>query len=219
MVGFRPAIDGDWYMSDATVVLDLALYLIQDLQAKVSRFPTCGTLGLRREKPSSWTYQKEVKGRPEGPAINHDATGAMMAWYPVADDVGLWVDLGHPDIQKAFKEHIQRRKFAERIAQSIARRNVLKTMLGVSTVCQGADGRYQVLVTKTTTANDKRALEALVDGDGEPGALMGTQERMKDLSPPAPIVVTAEEISGELSEEEESALAEAEGEADTGRLL
>jgi hypothetical protein len=219
MVGFRPAIDGDWYLSDATVTLDLELYLVQDLQAKISRYPVCGTPGIKGERPATWTFQKTDKqGEPTGDPTTRNAIGAMLAWYPVSGEVGLWVDLGHPEIQKAFKEHIQRRKFSERIAQSIARRNVLKCMLGVSTV-QAVDGRFQVLVTKTTVGNDKKQLEDMVDGDGEPKTLMGTSANVTDLSPREPILVTAEEVTGELSDEEEAALAEAAGEADTRRLI
>jgi hypothetical protein len=215
-VGFSQALDGDWFLADTSVTLDLELYLVQDLYAKINYYPVAGTLGIKTEKPASWSYSKTEKSGGETSVRN--AIGAMLAWYPVSGEVGIWVDLGHPEIQKAYKEHIRRRMFVERIASSIARRNALKCLTGVSTV-QPINGQYQVLVTKTTIGNDKKQLEDLVDGDGEPKVLMGTSANVTDLSPREPILVTAEEVSGELSDEEEAALAEAAGEAETGRLI
>lgn len=84
-------------------------YHRRDLLQKISDTPEAGWLGGSEHSP---TEEQKARGR--------------WRFIPThSNDIGLWVDLAHEDIQKIFETTDQRRLHALKIAQTIARRNGL----------------------------------------------------------------------------------------------
>ncbi|HVO85470.1 MAG TPA: hypothetical protein VMU60_13690 [Syntrophobacteria bacterium] len=134
-VAFGPSPTGNLVAVDSTLYFNVYTYFLQDLQAKLKKYPEAGTLGVRDNKPTSIKYQPKRWDRNAndgagayvnaGPEKTVQLKDLPMVFYPIEEPVGLWVDLSHPEIQAAFNEHVSRQKFGDRHARSICTRNVL----------------------------------------------------------------------------------------------
>lgn len=130
-IGFAPT--GNLVIVDKSLIFNLTTYFIQDIAAKTKKFPVCGCWGIDKEEPTAWQTKidKWVSGKNVGDVVNAKPTDtANLQFIPVKKagniSMGLWVDFAHPEIQAAFNEFTSRMKFAERIADTICSRNVLK---------------------------------------------------------------------------------------------
>jgi len=119
---------------DYTLFFNIYTYFIQDLQAKIKKYPACGVLGLANERPQQFISKKlvwkktktgksyQTEGNEE---IKTDVSDKMLKFVEIEDGVGLWIDLGHPEIRDCYNTHVQRQKFGDRHAQSICERNAI----------------------------------------------------------------------------------------------
>jgi len=109
---------GNLVCHDLTITYNLRTYFAQDLWSKWR--------GRRNDKPKSWGQLFPTVAVPKTELdITHIAV-------PCPGGVTLVLDLTHPDVIDCFNEHIGRQKFAERNAQTICRRNILRTFLAVA---------------------------------------------------------------------------------------
>ena len=131
--GYSPI--GNMTVVDKTLFFNIFTYFLQDLQAKIKKYPACGCLGLKDTKPTKiiytlqeWKTTSDGKKYPvDGQKKEVSVMDKPMAFYSIEEPVGIWVDISHPEIQDAFNSHTQRQKFGDRHAQSIVERNCLKT--------------------------------------------------------------------------------------------
>jgi len=147
-IGFAPT--GNLVIVDKSLVFNLTTYFIQDIAAKTKKFPTCGCWGTENEKPTAWQAKmdKWVQGKNVGEVVNAKPNDtANLQFIPVKKagniSMGLWVDFAHPEIQAALNEFTSRMKFAERIADTICSRNVLKAhpSIGLADISDKAVGK------------------------------------------------------------------------------
>lgn len=130
-VAFGPSPTGNLVAVDCTLYFNVYTYFLQDLQAKLKRHPDSGILGVRDQKPDKITYKErkwdDKKKRYVDTNKEHtvELKNKTLAFFPIEEPVGLWVDLSHTEIQSAFNEHVSRQKFGDRHARSIVTRNVL----------------------------------------------------------------------------------------------
>jgi len=130
-VAFGPSPTGNMVAVDGTLYFNIFTYFLQDLQAKIKKYPEAGTLGTRDREPKSYTYQgrrwdnRKKTYVADGKPREVKTDGKPMVFFQIEDPVGIWVDLSHPEIQAAFNEHVSRQKFGDRHARSICTRNVL----------------------------------------------------------------------------------------------
>lgn len=137
-IGLSPI--GNITVRDKSLYYHIYSYFIQSIQAKMDRFiwegrkktdkkefPDCAEIGIARRKP-------EKKGR--------------WAFFPTASPLGIWVNYEDPAIIDCLKEHTQRQRFGDRIAQTIVERNILKDhpAIGVSRVHPNTAGKAYVTV-------------------------------------------------------------------------
>jgi hypothetical protein len=111
-VGLSPI--GNLVITSSTLLYDIQMYFIQDLVKKVQYNKDAGRVCIE-----SMLTDKEQKGG---------------VFYRIEGSLGVWVDFGHKDILKALDTFVQNKLFAERRAQTIAERNVLKKHPALSTV-------------------------------------------------------------------------------------
>jgi len=138
--GFSPT--GNPVIIHKSLTFDLKTYLIQDLQSRIKRFPACGTVGVKGEKPKSWkaVIEKYTSGKKtyvDGAEIK-PSENANLRFIPTAklgdDVIGIWYDLSHPEVQAMLNEANRRRQFADRIATTFCERNALKAHPAIATV-------------------------------------------------------------------------------------
>lgn len=127
---------GNWAAVDYTLFFNVYTYFLQDLQAKVKKYPICGCYGVEGQRPTSVRYApenwqttqsgKRFKAEPKPEDFKEaDLSRAQLVFFSITPPVGLWVDLSHGEIQEALTQHVQRQKFGDRHAQSICTRNAL----------------------------------------------------------------------------------------------
>lgn len=137
--GFSPT--GNMVAIDKTLFFNIYTYFLQDLQAKIKKYPACGCLGVKDSKPPMISYQSQewkttAQGKrycEPGAVKTIDIKEKPMAFYSIEEPVGIWVDISHPEILAAFESHVQRQKFGDRIAQTIVERNCLKAHPAIAT--------------------------------------------------------------------------------------
>lgn len=99
-----PSPIGNLVAIERLLRFDVNMYFLEDLQVKVKNRAGAGGYGTRSIKPDVLKDKESAVMFPLGPAA-------------------LWVDVSHPDIQDAFREHIKRCKYAERMATRMCERN------------------------------------------------------------------------------------------------
>jgi len=103
-IGFSPI--GNLVMTSSTLLYDIRMYFIQDLSNKVQNNKSAGRMCMEQ----TLTEEEKKKGM----------------FLPIQGKMGIWVDLENKDVLKCLETYIQNKLFAERKAQTIAERNVLK---------------------------------------------------------------------------------------------
>lgn len=127
---------GNWSAVDYSLFFNVYTYFLQDLQAKVKKYPICGCYGVEGQRPTSVRYApekwettqsgKRFKAEPKPEDFREtDLSRAQLVFFSITPPIGLWVDLSHGEIQEALNQHVQRQKFGDRHAQSICTRNAL----------------------------------------------------------------------------------------------
>lgn len=117
-IGFSPI--GNLVMTSSTLLYDIRMYFIQDLNKKVQTNKSAGRMCME----SMLTDEEKRKGM----------------FLPIQGKMGIWVDLENKDVLKCMDTYIQNKLFAERKAQTIAERNVLKKHPALSQVYVEATG-------------------------------------------------------------------------------
>lgn len=111
-IGFSPI--GNLVITSSTLLYDIRMYFIQDLNKKVQYNKNAGRMCMEQ----MLTNEEKKKGM----------------FLPVQGKMGIWVNLEDKDILKCMDTYIQNKLFAERKAQTIAERNVLKKHPSLSQV-------------------------------------------------------------------------------------
>lgn len=117
-IGFSPI--GNLVMTSSTLLYDIRMYFIQDLNKKIQYNKSAGRMCMEQ----MLTDEEKKKGM----------------FLPIQGKMGIWVDLENKDILKCMDTYIQNKLFAERKAQTIAERNVLKKHPSLSQVYVDATG-------------------------------------------------------------------------------
>jgi len=120
-VGYSPI--GNLCVIDETVSFDTSAYFKQEVFRKWKKFRHMG----------------EFQYNP-----NEDI--AKKVFVPIIGRAGILLDMKHPESINLMNEYLNRQKFAERIAASIARRNCLKAHPAIATSTIKFKGR-QAIVT------------------------------------------------------------------------
>jgi len=150
MIGLGRNAVGTLQAIDLTVTYNLRTYFAQDLYSKWT--------GKKAEATKAWGVlmpSQYAKG---------DATHLVV---PVAGGASLVVDLANKEVVYALAEHLNRQKFAERNAQTICRRNILKKFSGLQFAPSGAvavvgwtqpDRDFITIGRKVAEANEGRII-------------------------------------------------------------
>lgn len=117
-IGFSPI--GNLVMTSSTLLYDIRMYFIQDLNKKVQYNKSAGRMCME----SMLIEEEKKKGM----------------FLPIQGKMGIWVDLENKDVLKCMDTYIQNKLFAERKAQTIAERNVLKKHPALSQIYVEATG-------------------------------------------------------------------------------
>jgi hypothetical protein len=196
-IGYSPT--GNLVITSSTLLYDIQMYFIQDLAKKVQYNKDAGRLCMEQ----MLSEDDHKKG----------------AFYKIEGNMGVWVDLSHKEVLKAVDTFINNKLFAERKAQTICERNVLKKHPALSTTYVEPNGptknRYgQVTVVGFTTDLSKDELMD-VASQAERG------EEVKIRGEKAEIVETVDEITEEdiqaSMDEEELARKHADAEIHEGQ--
>ena len=163
-----PSPIGNLVAIERVLKFDLGLYFIEDLQSKIAKRAGAGGYGTTTIKPETLMSTKSAVMFPVGPAA-------------------LWVDMSHVDIQDAFREHIKRCKFAERMATRMCERNAFASHPAIARRhVEPHAGVATVMVFGGKRVVDEEKIKELIDvfeeGDFESGSTKGVE------------VVTAQEV-------------------------
>ena len=115
IIGACRGPSGNWQAQDLTFVFNFKAYLASDLFAK-------------------WHDKRSGTTKDWGRLINSLAAAPCppdKIRVPVSMGVELEVDLAHPAVMSIYREHLEKQKFAERNAYSMASRNIMRKLLGV----------------------------------------------------------------------------------------
>jgi len=141
-VGYSPI--GNMVITSSTLLYDITTYFLQDLAKKVQYNKDAGKITMG----ALLTEEERQKG----------------TFHPIQGDLGIWVDYTHKEILKALDTFIQNKLFAERKAQTICERNVMKKHPALSTVnvpAQGPEGKRAAKVTVIGFCHDFTEKELL----------------------------------------------------------
>ncbi|EKN67847.1 hypothetical protein P9E76_01695 [Schinkia azotoformans] len=182
-IGYSPI--GNLVITSSTLLYDIQMYLIQDLAKKVQYNKDAGRICMEQ------TLSEEDMKRG--------------AFFKIEGNVGVWVDLSHKDVLKAFDTFINNKLFAERKAQTICERNVLKKHPSLSTTYvepQMLNGKHVGQVTVIGFTHDLSKDELLEMADqaerGEPIKVRGEDAQIIDHYDD----VTEEDIVSSTDEDE-----------------
>ncbi|WP_205694139.1 hypothetical protein [Clostridium sp. JN-9] len=117
-IGYSPT--GNLVMTSSTLLYDIKMYFIQDLNKKVQYNKGVGRMCMEE----TLTDDEKKKGM----------------FLRIQGTMGIWVDLTNTDILKCMDTYIQNKLFAERKAQTIAERNALKKHPALCQVYVDAQG-------------------------------------------------------------------------------
>lgn len=111
-IAFRFSSKGIPQVADWTTIFDTPSYRLIDLLSKAKKFPAAFRLLPAGESPPK-----------EG--------GATWAKYPFDESTDLWINTGHEEALQWYAQIINREKKAIDYAQTFARRNATKHLLGI----------------------------------------------------------------------------------------
>jgi hypothetical protein len=189
MLGIRQRKIGTWINATGNRVVyaltldyDLQTHFAQDLYSKWA--PTRG--GKSRDgKPYSPKPSKKW-GRLVGTLEGEEVKGTEKA-YLLPGGMHLIVDLTDADVQACIGEHLNRQRFAGRLADTICQRNILKKATATTTV--GPSGRVPVVSSERSVRHGwwhqrqhKAAHDSRGAGEGAEGKAGGGSSRRGDAS-------------------------------------
>mgnify|MGYP001294656533 CR=1 FL=1 len=120
-IGFSPI--GNLVMTSSTLLYDIKMYFLQDLNKKIQKNKNAGKMCMEA-------------------MISEDEKKAGM-FLRIQGLMGMWVNLNDSDVLKCMDTYIQNKLFAERKAQTIAERNCLKKHPALAQVyVDAAGGEY-----------------------------------------------------------------------------
>ncbi|MHC1681353.1 MAG: hypothetical protein AB6733_00070 [Clostridiaceae bacterium] len=117
-IGFSPI--GNLVMTSSTLLYDIKMYFIQDLNKKIMNNKNAGRMCM-----------EEMLSEDE------KKTGMFLR---IQGHMGMWINLQEADVLKCMETYIQNKLFAERKAQTIAERNCLKKHPALAQVYVDAQG-------------------------------------------------------------------------------
>jgi hypothetical protein len=121
-----------------------------------------------------------------GTADNRPAADKDGTWifYPVDDSTGIWADLNHKDVFGKYEAYLQDKKFADRRAAGIVRRNALcqHAAMGGSKMLGTTSGKDDTPDQFKVTVFSWRGRD-LAQGEDEARALVEAVERGDDNHP------------------------------------
>lgn len=133
--GYAPT--GNLCFVDKTIYLHLQTLLVQEIQAKLKKFPSLGMLGSADKRPDEIVYYGDNGQRGHKRVINPEPTvvKAVGAWHFInfTESVGYWVNMSHPIVMEAFESYAQKQRFLERSADTILRRLILSSHPAIAT--------------------------------------------------------------------------------------
>lgn len=121
-IGFSPI--GNLVIIDKSLYFNIHSYWMETLAKLASTKPVVAKLGVRYMCP--FAPSEEPKEGKEGEFYVRTSENKIYLFIGMEAGTGIWLDLGHDEAIKIFKDHTQRQKFAERIGQTILDRNILK---------------------------------------------------------------------------------------------
>lgn len=150
---------GSLAATDVMVRLDINIYMLENIQAKIERAKTDD------ERDAIGIYGAE----DEPPTVDGQIQRGYR-FFPIhsVGGIGLWVNVKNRRIQEIFRDHTTRLKFIERLAQSFAERNALKAHPAMPKAVDTASGVTSVRVTGWTNDFDRediRRLQELAEND------------------------------------------------------
>lgn len=195
-IGYSPA--GNVVVIDKTLFYNIYTYFVQSIQAKMKRvkwvsgkktdekeYPNCAVLGMegkKPDKPGSW------------------------AFFEMEKPLGIWVNYEDQAIIDCLEEHTQRQKFADRIAQKIVERNIMKDHPAIGITQVYYQDTKQGKVATVTIYGYRHDLEAVNISE-----ILSQAESGKEIKG----YEVYEGVIGDLdTEEEKAAIEETRGEAE-----
>ncbi len=121
MIGLGRSLNGNLTAFDLTFVYSFPAYLIADLYAKWTYWSGSGNNTKRMT--SKWGRIVSNEGYVPDPTKKR---------FPVSAGMFLEVDIQDNALLGIWSKHIEEQKFADRRALSMARRNIIKAMLGIT---------------------------------------------------------------------------------------
>lgn len=118
-IGYSPI--GNITIIDRTLFYNVYTYFIQSIQAKMDQ-KVWDDKTKRYTEELAYPNAAKIGTRMSKPKASEDAA---WAFYETASPLGLWANYLDPAIQDCLKEHTQRQRFGDRIAQTIVQRNIL----------------------------------------------------------------------------------------------
>lgn len=160
-IGYSPI--GNIVITSSTLLYDITMYFVQDLVNKVQYNKNAGKLCMEQ-----FLTEEEKK------------TGIFLK---IEGSLGVWANIQDKDVIKAMNTYIQNKLFAERKAQTICERNVLKKHPALSTVYADAQGpdkaklaRVPVIgFTHDLTKDDLMRLSNMAENGEEIGPFKGRE--------------------------------------------
>lgn len=157
-VGYSP--HGSLVATDVMVRLDINLYLLENINAKMKKLAAqnpltaaaLGEFGSSDAPPTIDEGKNQGKPRP--------GRWKFMPIHSVGD-IGLWINLASPMFQEIIGDHATRLKFVERLAQSFSERNALKAHPAIPKVLHVVNGVAIVPMVGWTTDFDHGDIDRL----------------------------------------------------------
>lgn len=194
-VGYSPT--GQFVASDVMIRLDVNVYLIENIQAKMKWMDNSDKLaiyGTSTQKPKD-ANDKPIAGN----------------WRPLpvhaAGDLCLWVNLAAPEVHEILRDHTTRLKFLERLAQSFAERNALKAHPAIPKSGSGQNGVMAFPMTSWISDFDRRDLEKL--------RALVEEDRLEEFEDRSGNKVSVTQVTVDVDEDTRAAVEE--GELSEGR--
>jgi hypothetical protein len=176
-VGYSPT--GSLVATDVMIRLDINIYLLENIQAKIKRAGTPEAADLIGMYGAS-----DDEDVPKG-----------YKFFPIhsTGGIGLWVNTKSKVIHEVMRDHTTRLKFIERLAQSFAERNALKAHPSIPSTIQAENGRAMVTVTGWVNDFDRDDIRKLQD--------LAQNDRLEDFRDGV-IDVTATAVVTSIDEED-----------------
>ena len=119
-IAFGLSPTGNVVVSDSLVRFDLWSYRLHEMANLIKNTPSAGTFLHQDEIAAHEAKLSKDRSTPEKPVV-------VKGWFLLYEaPLGIWLDLSHADVKDKLVAAIQRQKFAERIATTIAWRNCMK---------------------------------------------------------------------------------------------